>query len=75
MKKTAAQSHRILVKVYGEHGPAERDKCGDFDLNGEECPGSRKNMKMQNWRQYLKKIQTKNPQTHSEWIIQQFPNV
>ena len=26
MKRTAAESHRILVKVYGEHALAER-KC------------------------------------------------
>ena len=46
MKKTAAESHRILVKVYGEHALAERTcqkwftrfKSGDFGLEDEEHP-------------------------------------
>ena len=50
MKKTAAKSHRILVKVYGEHAQAERTrqkwfarfKSGDFCLEDEECPGQPK---------------------------------
>ena len=40
MKKTAAENHRILVEVYGEHAPTERTcekwfarfKSGDFGL-------------------------------------------
>ena len=43
-KKSAAESHRILVKVYGEHTPVEttyRDwfrhfKSGDFDLSNKD---------------------------------------
>ena len=46
MKKTAAESHRILVEVYGEHTLAARTcqkwfarfKSGDFGLEGEERP-------------------------------------
>ena len=42
-KKTAAESHRILVEVYGEHALAEgtcqkwfaRFKSGDFGLEDE----------------------------------------
>ena len=47
MKKTPAESHRILVEVYGEHALAERTcqkqfarfKSGDFGLEDEEHPG------------------------------------
>ena len=50
MKKTATESHRILVKVYGEHALAERTcqkwfaqfKSGDFGLEDEERPGQPK---------------------------------
>ena len=50
MKKTAAESHRILVEVYGEHALGERTcqkwfarfKSGDFDLEDEERPGQPK---------------------------------
>ena len=49
MKKTAAESSRILVQVYGEHAPAKRtcqkwfarSKSGDFGLEDEEHPGQR----------------------------------
>ena len=45
MRKTAAESHRILVEVYGEHSLAERTcqnwfarfKSGNFGLEDEEC--------------------------------------
>ena len=50
MKKTAAESHRILVKVYVEHALAERTcqkwfarfKSGDFGLEDEERSGQLK---------------------------------
>ena len=50
MKKTAAESHRILVEIYGEHVLAERTcqkwfarfKSGDFGLVDEERPGQPK---------------------------------
>ena len=50
MKKTAAESHRILVEVYGEHALAERTcqkwfarfKSGDFALEDEARPGQPK---------------------------------
>ncbi|CAH2101384.1 unnamed protein product [Euphydryas editha] len=46
MKKTAAESHRILMEVYGKHALAERTcqkwfarfKDGDFCLEDEERP-------------------------------------
>ena len=50
MKKTAAESHRILVEVYDEHALAERTcqkwfsrfKSGDFGLEDEELSGQPK---------------------------------
>ena len=50
MKKTAAESHRILVEVYGKHAVAERTchkwisrfKSSDFGLEDEERPGQPK---------------------------------
>ena len=50
MKKTAAESHRILVEVYGEHDLSERTcqkwfaqyKSGDFSLEDGERPGQPK---------------------------------
>ena len=53
MKKTAAESHRILVEVYGEHALAERTcqkwfarfKSGDFGLEDEERPVQLKKFK------------------------------
>ena len=53
MKKTAAESHRILVEVYGEHALAERTcqkwfarfKSGDFGLEDKGRPGQPKKFK------------------------------
>ena len=53
MKKSAADSHRILVEVYGEHALAERMcqkwfarfKSGDIFLENEERPGQPKKFK------------------------------
>ena len=50
MKKTAAESYRILVEVYSEHALAERTcqkwfarfKSGDFGLEDKERPGQPK---------------------------------
>ena len=50
MKKAAAESHRILVEVYGEHALTERTcqkwfarfKSGDFGLEDEGRPGQPK---------------------------------
>lgn len=50
MNKSAAEAHRILVEVYGEHALAEqtcrkwfaRFKAGDFDLDDKERPGQPK---------------------------------
>ena len=52
-KKTAAESHRILVEVYGEHALAwgtcqkwfARFKSGDFGLEDEKRPGQPKKFK------------------------------
>nr|QRH16694.1 transposase [Mayetiola destructor] len=49
-KKTAAESHRLLVEVYGEHALAktqcfewfQRFKSGDFDTEDKERPGQPK---------------------------------
>ena len=68
MKKTAAESHRILEEVYDEHALAERTcqkwfarfKSGDFGLEDEERPGSQKSLKMKNWKHYLMKIVAKH---------------
>ena len=53
MKKTAAENHRVLVEVYGEHALAERTcqkwfarfKSGDFGLEDEARPGQPKKFK------------------------------
>ena len=50
MKKTTAESHRVLVGVYGKHALAERTcqkwfarfKSADFGLEDEEHPGQPK---------------------------------
>ena len=50
MKKSATESHRILVEVYGDHALAERTcrkwfarfKSGDFSLEDQERPGQPK---------------------------------
>ena len=63
MKKTAAESHRILMEVYGEHALSERTcqkwfsrfKSGDFGLEDEERPGQPKN-----WKHYSMKIVAKH---------------
>ena len=68
MKKAAAESHRIVVEVYGEHALAERTcqkwfarfKSGDFGLEDEERPGQPESLKMKNWKHYSMKIVTKH---------------
>ena len=58
MKKTAAESHRIFVEVYGEHALAERTcqkwfarfKSGDFGLEDEERSGQPKKFEDENWK-------------------------
>ena len=84
MKKTAAESHRILVEVYGEHALAERKcqkwfarfKSGDFGLK--DVLGSQKSLKMKNWKHYSMKIvakHKKSPQNLWESLKQTFQNV
>ena len=68
MKKTAAESHRMLVEVYGEHAPAERSaKSGLHDLKvvilawkAKNVPGSQKSLKMKNWKHYSMNIVAKH---------------
>ena len=85
MKKTAAESHRILVEVYGEHALAERTcqkwfarfKSGDFGLEDEERPGQN-SLKMKNWKHYSMKIVPKHKissQNLWESLKQLFQNV
>lgn len=53
MKKTAAESHRILEEVYGEYALSARTcqkwftrfKSGEFDLEDHERPGQPKKFK------------------------------
>ena len=50
LKKTAAESHRLLVEAYGEHAPTQktcerwfaRFRSGDFDVEDKERPGQPK---------------------------------
>lgn len=54
MKKTSAKSHRVLVKICGEHVLVEQTcpkwfalfKSGDFRLENEECAGWQRDIKM-----------------------------
>ena len=86
MKKTAVESHRILVEVYGEHALAEqtcqkwfaRFKSGDFGLEDEERPGQPKKFKMKNWKHYSMKIVAKHKKSSQdlrESLKQRFQNV
>ena len=86
VKKTAAESHRILVEVYGEHALVERTwqkwftryKCGDFGLEDEERAGQPKSLKMKNWKHYSIKIVVKhNKSWQNLWksLKQPFQNV
>ena len=68
MKKTAAESHLILLEVYGEHALAERKcqkwfarfKSGDFGLENEERPGQPKKFEDEELKHYLMKIVAKH---------------
>ena len=62
MKKTAAESHRILVEIYGEHALAEQTcqkwfaqfKSGNFGLEDEERPGQPKKFEDEELEAYPK---------------------
>ena len=86
MKKTAAESNRVLVEVYGEHALAERtcQKCfarfksGDFGLEAKNVLGSQNSLKMKNWKHYSMKIvakHTKSSQNLWQSLKQPFQNV
>ena len=86
IRKTAAESHRILVEVYGEHALAERTcrkwfarfKSGDFGLEDEERPRQQKSLKMKNWKHYSMNIVAKHKKSSQnllESLKQPFQNV
>lgn len=71
LKKSAAESHRLLVECYGEHALSERQCCewfqrfknGDFDVCDKERPGQTKKFKDEE----LEKLLHENPcQTQKE---------
>ena len=87
MKKKAAESHRILVEVYGEHALAERT-CQRNGLHGlkvtiltwktKNALESHQSLKMKNCRNCSIKIRRKrkkNLQNHLELLSQLFANV
>lgn len=53
LKKSAAESHRLLVECYGEHALSERQclewirrfKSGDYDIRDKERPGQKRKFK------------------------------
>ena len=76
MKKTAAESHRILVEVYCEHALAERTcqkwfarfKSGYFVLEDEERPRQPKSLEMNNWKHYsIKIVATHKNRSQNPW--------
>ena len=84
MKKTAAESHHILVEVYDEHAIAERTcqkwfarfKSGDWKTKN--VLGSQKSLKMKNWKHYSMKIVAKHKKSSQnlwELLKQLFQNV
>ena len=85
MKKTAAESHRILVEVYGEHALAERTsqkwfsryKSGDFSLEDEKRPGQPKKFEDEKLEALLDEdcCQTQEELTKSLGVTQPFQNV
>ena len=80
IKKTAAESHRILVEVYGEHALAERMcqkwfarfESGHFVLEDEERPGQPKKFKDEELEALLDKdcCQTQEELTESLGVMQ-----
>ena len=76
MKKTAAESHRILVEVYGEHALAERTcqkwftrlKSGDFGLEDEERPGQPKKFEDEELEALLDKDRCKTQEELAEFL-------
>ena len=87
MKKTAAESHRILVEVYGEHALAEqtcqkwfaRFKSSDFGLEDEERPEQPKKFEDEELEALLDEdcCQTQEESSQNLWesLKQPFQNV
>jgi len=61
LKKSAAETHRLLVETYGNAALSERScrewfqkfKNGEFNVEDKERSGSRKCMKTRNWKDGL----------------------
>ena len=66
-KKTAAESHRMLLEAYGYNALSEttrrdwfrRFKAGDYDVEDKELPGHRKCFKTKNCKHYWMKMTQK----------------
>ena len=64
LKKTAAESHRLLVEAYSDHALSEttcrdwfkRFKSGDFDLDNRNVVNLQRNLKIQNCKVYWTKM-------------------
>jgi hypothetical protein len=64
-KKSAAETHRILVNIYADHAPCNttckewfrRFQNGDFDVSDKEREGAPKNSKIHDYKHYWMKIQ------------------
>lgn len=75
MNKNAAESHRILVEVYGEHSLAdqtcpkscERFESGDFDSDDKERPGQPKKIEDEKLEDLLEENLC---QTHQELSLE-----
>ena len=74
MKKSSAESHRILVEVYGEHALAERTcESGLHDLKvviltwkAKNVLGSQKSLKTKNGKHYSMKIVAKHKKSSQD---------
>lgn len=69
-KKTAAESHRLLMETYPDHCPTERN-CqmwfkkfheGDFNVEDKQRENRPKNILMKIWKHYSTKIHVKHNQ-------------
>ena len=66
LKKSAAETHRLLVKAYGDAALNERSrewfqkfKNGEFDVKTKNVAKGRKCTKTRNWKHYWMKIHAK----------------
>ena len=85
MEKTAAESHRILVEVYGEHALSERTyqvvctiQVGMLAWMTKNALRIEKSLKMKNWKHNSMKIVSKHKKSSQnlrETLKQPFQNV